>query len=667
MKRSIFRRDRSHPEKTCVVSPTLRAAIRADQRGAFDRNMLFAMPINSALALAVLAVATHAGQQAFAILWFAAAMTVNALRFGVCLIGSDGGLDAASARRTDRLLRLSVLTAGLSGCVWALLPLLSAFHTTPQTVFYLTVTCGVTAGSVTHGIAYARCPIAFITPPLLSIVAVLLLVEPGIDRTCLALTVLLYLAALIRSAFQSERVFRTASRLKHEARALAASLADAKGRAVAVAEAMTRRAAHDPLTDLLNRAGFIEQVEARRVTGGRRETAVMQLDLDGFKAINDSLGHKAGDRVLVEVASRIRRILPPDAVIARFGGDEFAVFWDPRRRGGDPLVLAERLIASVGAPMAGLDATRLGVSAGIRVARDTDVDDMLLSADIALYEAKRTGRNRACLFDETLRDELARKRDIERDLPRALREAALEVWFQPIFADGGRRMASFEALIRWTHPRHGRVPPPDIITGAAAAGASEALLRFILDQSCRMLADLDRCGRPDMEVALNVSPREMVGTPVDAIVLARLAADGLDPRRLAIEITEETALDVQATRDKLAVLSAAGIRIAVDDFGVGYSSLGSLRHLRPHRVKIDRCFVTGIAGSSEDLTLVKAILGLGRELGFEVVAEGVETEADRATLEAAGCLTMQGFLLGRPAPAAAILAELGVVPLTAAA
>ena len=275
---------------------------------------------------------------------------------------------------------------------------------------------------------------------------------------------------------------------------------------------------------------------------------------------------------------------------------------------------------------------------------------MLTCADEALHAAKAAGRNRFRIFDESLRGRIELRRDCERDLSHALAEGGIVVWFQPIFGEGGRTVAGLEALVRWHHPVHGWVPPGEIVAAAARAGLTESLLRVILEQVCGALQALRAGGVQGVRVAMNVSPREMVQVPVDEIVLERLRTLGLPPAMLEIEITEETALDIEAVQGKLLALSRAGIGIALDDFGIGYSSLASLRPLRAGRVKIDRSLVTGLADSDDKRGLVQAVLGLGRALGLEVVAEGVETAEDLAVLRSLGCPFVQGYHLGRPAP-----------------
>ncbi len=646
---------RSMPTMRPVPGPAseLERLIRRDQLEAVRASLLNAIPVNMLLGLAGTLVAAQAGHGTAGLIWFSASIAANLVRIGLCLAPCSGLAQtaqtspdraAAASRAVDRQLSLCVLTALVSGCVWACLPLLCAGYTGPQTLFYLTVTCGITAGAVTHGIAYARIPAAFITLPLLS-VAGCLVAAGGFDRLCLAATVLLYLAALLRSTAASQTVFREASRLKNEARALA--------------EAMRLRATHDDLTGLLNRTGFAQAAEAD-LARPREDRSLLLLDLDGFKSVNDVYGHKTGDRVLVEVARRLRLALPEGCHAARLGGDEFAVLHDASATGEAASVLAERLIHVVAQRFESFDTGRLGVSIGVCDARAGSLTHLLSQADEALYAAKAGGRNRYRLFDEHLRTRLEMRRDCERDLSAALTEGALAVWFQPIFGAGGRRVASLEALIRWRHPVHGWVPPADIVAAAAMAGLTESLLRFVVEQGCGMVGALRARGMTDLSVAINVSPAEMAQTAVDRIVLDRLRALDLPPSAWEIEITEETTLDIEAVRGKLSALSRAGIRIALDDFGAGYSSLAYLRQLRADRLKIDRSLVTGLAASEDKRGLVQTVLGLGETQRIEIVAEGVESAEDLAALQALGCTHLQGFHLCRPMPAADLLHWLSV-------
>jgi diguanylate cyclase len=629
--------------------------VRRDQLAAVRQGVLAAIPVNILLGLASLLVAFHSGAGEAGAVWFAASTGVNLLRIGLCRASCPGlgltagltpGMAAEASRSLDRHLRACTSAAFLSGVVWAFQPLLCAGYTSPQTLFYLTITCGITAGSVTHGTAYARIPVSFILLPLLS-VATCLVYAGGFDRLCLAACVLLYLAALTRTAFESEAGFRAASRLKNDATALARSRAEAHASASAIAEEMQWRATHDDLTGLMNRAGFIQQAEIRLRDG---KTCLLLLDLDGFKFVNDVYGHKTGDRVLVEVARRLRMTLPADGLAARLGGDEFAVLYDPARSGVPHVALAAAFIAAVARPFDGFDAGRLGISIGIHAGREPSLMEMLSCADEALYASKAAGRNRFRLFDDGLRERLQMRRDLERDLSQALAENGLAVWFQPIYAADARTLVGLEALVRWSHPRLGQIAPPDLIAAAAMSGLTESLLRFVLEQVCALLQVLRAGGYETVRVAMNVSPREMAQVPVDEIVIDRLASLGLPPAMLEIEITEETALDIGAVQGKLQALSRAGVRVALDDFGIGYSSLSSLRQLRADRIKIDRSFVTGLSASDDKRGLVLAVLGLGRLLGLEVVAEGVESAEDLQLLQVMGCPFLQGYHLGAPIP-----------------
>jgi diguanylate cyclase len=635
----------------------LEALVRRDQLTAVRRGILIAIPVNGLLAVAITLVAFRHGDCAAGSIWFAANMVVSICRvahcFGPFSSASDENLSSpnslpSSKDPVEKTLRLFWISSFASGLVWSLISALCGGYTTPQTLFYLTVVCGTTAGAVTCGTAYARVPMAFITPPLLTVVCCLFY-NGGFDRNCLAATVLLYLAALIWIARQSEESFRKTSRIKNEAMAISESLRVAHAHSVIVARQMAHRASHDELTGLLNRAGFMQEVDGY-ASIEHSTFGLLLLDLDGFKSVNDVFGHIAGDRVLAEVARRLREMLNDKFTIARIGGDEFAIFYDSQASDDSPEVLATRLITAIEVPFASFDAGRLGASIGIYVSSDLNIAEMLTCADEALYTAKSSGRNRYYLFDDTLRRHLDMRRDIERDLQRALSNNALEVWYQPIFGIDGKKLVNFEALLRWKHPTHGWIPPEDLVSTAAMAGLSDQLMTFIFDEVCGLIQTLRRLDLGHVWVAMNVSPREVSRIAIDDFVLKRLDERGLPANMLEIEITEETAMDIRSVRDKLRRLSFAGVRIAIDDFGAGYSSLSSLRSLQLDRIKIDRCFVTGIAESSSDEILVQTILKLGRSFGIEVVAEGVQTVESLNLLQKLGCEFVQGYYLARPAP-----------------
>ena len=640
-----------------VDGASLQQLVRADQLLAVRRTVLMSIPINLLLSFAALLVAWNAGRGAEGAIWFAASAAVSLLRFLLCRVPLSALADVRSGA-AEQQLRSQWILVLMSGIVWAFIPVLCDGYTSPQTLFYIALQCGITAGAVTHGYAYSRIPVSFISPPLL-VGMVCMLYVGGFDRNCLAATVLLYLLALIRSSYESEVAFLETCRLKNQATAMSRSLEIANGQVTGVAVEMRHRASHDALTGLLNRSGFLD--EARR---GTRDHAagfcLMLLDLDDFKSINDAFGHRAGDNLLVEVAKRLRADLPERFIVARLGGDEFAVLF-AIDAASEPEALAARLIANVAAPFSAFDRGRVGVSIGLCRSPRVDIDEMLVCADAALYAAKSGGRNRYHVFDDTLRAHLEMRRDVEHDLGRALSEDALEVWYQPILGEGGRSLMSFEALLRWNHPKLGWIPPQELVAVASLAGLSEPLMRYILKDICGMLQTLQAIGLPHIRVAMNVSPREMMQLAVDELILAKLRKHDLPPSMLEIEITEETAMNIQAVQGKLAALSGAGVQIAIDDFGVGYSSLGALRQLYVNRVKIDRGFVTGISGSAENQALVLAVLNLAQSFRFEVVAEGVETAEDLHRLQELGCPAMQGYYLRRPMPQHETIEWIGLV------
>ncbi|WP_291422786.1 bifunctional diguanylate cyclase/phosphodiesterase [Acidocella sp.] len=639
--------------------------IRRDQVASIRRSTLISLPVGSMVGAIVMLVARRYGHGVLGGKWFAAIFIINIIRVILCITplpplagekGPSRRFAAFAGLSVEKYLHLFWITSLVSGLLWSLIFLFCNGYTTPQTVFYLTVVCGITAGAVTTGIAYAPVPISFTIPPLLSVIGCLLYAG-GFNYNSLAATVLLYLIMLISVSRQSEASFRAASRLKNDASAMAESLKKAHTESVLIAEQMSHRATHDELTGLFNRTGFSKQVE-KYAASGPATFCLMLLDLDGFKLVNDGFGHATGDKVLVEVSHRLREVLAGEFTVARIGGDEFAVFYAQQASGESPHVLATRLIAAIEAPYAEFDTSRVGVSIGIYQSQDVNIANMLTSADEALYAAKFSGRNRYRMFDEYLRERLSMKCDVERDLQRALSKKEVEVWYQPVFSIDGKNIINYEALLRWKHPTHGWISPADLVLIAAKAGHSEQLMSFIFDEVCGMIQTLRSLNLEHIWVAMNMSPRDVSNLPIDECVLNGLKVLNLPAQMLEIEVTEETAMDTISVQTKINRLSEVGVRIAVDDFGAGYSSLASLRKLSVNRIKIDRCFITGITESANDKILVQTILKLGQSLGLEVVAEGVETAEVLHLLRGFGCELVQGYYLGYPAPKQEIISRL---------
>lgn len=348
--------------------------VLVDQMSSVRRSVLIAIPVNMLLGFANLLVAFDHHRYRTAMLWFGVSTLVNIWRIHLCRQHVDGVAISGIyvSRNSDsrnpislvaRQLRRFSFGALMSGFVWAGVPLLCDGYTSSSTLFYLTVVCGVTAGAVTHGTAYARVPLAFITPSLLSVVACLLY-QGAFERYCLAATVLLYLLALSRSAVESEAAFREASSAKNQATSLARSLEAAHCQALSTQKQMQHQAWHDHLTGLLNRTGFMVRA-AQYMPAAGRSACLMMLDLDGFKVVNDVYGHRGGDDVLAEVGRRLTAHQPTDALVARLGGDEFAILYVPELVGESPESLAQRLIDNV--PVDIKDAKCLGVSIGIHI------------------------------------------------------------------------------------------------------------------------------------------------------------------------------------------------------------------------------------------------------------------------------------------------------------
>ena len=423
-------------------------------------------------------------------------------------------------------------------------------------------------------------------------------------------------------------------------------------------ERMTHQALHDPLTGLPNRTLFVDRLAIALARARRNHTlaAVLFLDLDRFKVVNDSLGHQAGDEVLLAVAARLDGVLRSNDTAARFGGDEFTVLIEDL--GDERLVLglAERIAAAFAepVPVGGRDLA-LSASVGVAVtAGDGTPEDLLRDADAAMYRAKERGRDRIEVFDQSLRERVTRRLETENDLRRAIAEGELRTHYQPKVRIDTHEIIGVEALVRWEHPERGLVPPGDFIPLAEETGLIVALGEWVLRDACRQAASWD------VTVSVNLSRRQLEQEDLVELVAATLAATGLPPERLCLEITESTVMrDPERSLETLRALKALGVGLAIDDFGVGYSSLSQLKHLPPvDLLKIDKSFVDNLVSGVEDRAIVTAILSLAGAYGMTSIAEGVEDERQAETLSALGCELAQGYLFARPQPAEALHATL---------
>jgi diguanylate cyclase (GGDEF)-like protein/PAS domain S-box-containing protein len=419
-------------------------------------------------------------------------------------------------------------------------------------------------------------------------------------------------------------------------------------------ERLVHEAYHDALTGLASRALFRERALAALQRGGAG-VAVLLLDLDGFKKVNDSLGHAAGDALLVQVATRLRAAVREDDVVARFGGDEFAVVIESGTARADAEAVAGRITAALAEPVqVGGRELHVAVSIGLACGTDAgDVDQLLRNADLAMYRAKSTGGAGLAAYDAGMLAGLVQRLELEADLRLALDRGELALHYQPTVDLRTGEIVGFEALVRWHHPVRGMVSPLDFIPIAEATGLIVPLGRWVLTEACRQAVAWGAGSTRRLKMGVNVSVRQFEHGDLSTMVADVLAETGMPVGQLCLEMTESVLLtDTDENLTQLQRLKALGVTLAMDDFGTGYSSLAYLRRYPMDILKIDRSFVDRLGGDREDEALVRTIVRLGRTLGMTTVAEGIEDAAQLATLGALGCDLAQGFFLSRPLPAA---------------
>ncbi len=434
----------------------------------------------------------------------------------------------------------------------------------------------------------------------------------------------------------------------------------------------------DPLTGLPNRVLFMDRLTMayeRFVREPANLFAVLFLDLDGFKNVNDSLGHRVGDQLLVAVARRLERsvrgtdtvaYLGREQTVARLGGDEFTILLDGLAARGDVSLAAQRLMAGLAGPfdLCGKEVF-VGASIGIALASGEyeSPEDILRDADTAMYSAKNDGKARFAVFDETMRARVVARLQLESDLHRALEQREFRVHYQPILSMESDVIVGFEALLRWDHPERGLVHPAEFIPVAEETGLISQLGRWALAEACRQMSEWHKiCPTdPPLRVAVNISSKQFMQPDLVSQIAEVLAETGLSPRGLELEITETSIVDHPKTAAAVLVrLRELGIQVSIDDFGTGYSSLSYFQKFTVDTLKIDRSFV-GQMGSSESQEIVQAIVTLAHNLKLAVIAEGVETEIQRGRLKALACDYVQGYYYSEPVnshAAAALVASI---------
>jgi diguanylate cyclase (GGDEF)-like protein len=430
-------------------------------------------------------------------------------------------------------------------------------------------------------------------------------------------------------------------------------------------DGLAHRVLHDPLTDLPNRTLFLDRLELAlaRLPRHRTSIAVLFVDLDDFKVVNDSLGHGAGDRLLVELGRRLRTAIRPADTIARFGGDEFVVLCEDINEARDAVVVGERIVAAASEPFL-LQGREMFVSAsvGVAIAIDGEAtpETLLRDADAAMYRAKERGHGRVEVFDEALRTRIMERLDLENGLRRALQRDELCVYYQPEISLSQRRMVTVEALLRWKHPERGLLEPSEFVGLAEQTGLIVEIGAWVLNEACRQVM-VWRGKGADVDVAVNVSARQLVQPDIVEVVRDALERTGLPPAALCLEITESAVMhDPEAALATLTLVKELGVKVALDDFGVGFSSLAQLKEMLPlHALKVDRSFISGLGDDERNSAIVAAVVMLASTLGVTAIAEGVETEAQAIQARALGCDVSQGYYFTAPEPPEAIAERLG--------
>jgi diguanylate cyclase (GGDEF)-like protein/PAS domain S-box-containing protein len=424
---------------------------------------------------------------------------------------------------------------------------------------------------------------------------------------------------------------------------------------------------HDPLSNLPNRLLFTERVENALERGQRdkRCGAVLLVDLDHFKHINESLGHATGDLLLKEVGERLRQQLQGAMTLARLGGDEFGLLCEDCATAEQAAGLAQQLLNCLTQPFV-VNGHELFIGASVGISLfpgDADnVAQVLRNVDSALFKAKSSGREGYAFYAQELTEYARQRVELVSALRHALEHDELRVYYQPLICLHSRQMIGVEALVRWQHPQRGLVPPGEFIPIAEESGLIGAIDAWVLDKACRQMVAWQAADYSLRFVAVNVSSRMFSRGELDSRVAQVLADTGLDPAFLELEVTESAVMDnPDAALALLDRLRALGVRLAIDDFGTGYSSLARLKRLPVHKLKLDQSFIMGLPHDQDDVAITRAVIALGHSLGLKVLAEGIEQQEQAELLEQLGCDHAQGYYFGRPQPAEALLAQLPLV------
>ena len=649
-------------------------------RDLLDRQPLLAL-INLPVALVAAAILADAVPQVWLWPWLALVTGVQALRAVLWLAVRRHLVPLSHARLGPAL----TATATVAGLAWGAAGVLFGGGSgMAQGVFVPFLLAGMSAAAVTALPGHPPAFFAFVWAALAPYAARLAF-EPDRVSHAMALITLIYAGGLSAVGYQVHRTLRRAAELHLQNASLVRRLDGARQHleatvahrtlalqaandALSTEVAERRRSeervrhllAHDPLTNLPNRLLLFDRLDQALARSRRfgSKTGVMVFDIDRFKEINDTFGHPAGDRLLVDLADRIKAVVRATDTAARIGGDEFALVAPDLADGGQVSFLAQRLLDACGQPFdLGDHALKISMSIGAALFPEhgQDADSLLRAADAALYAAKASGRGRFGLYSQTLHAALQERRRLALDLQQACERGQLRLAYQPRFALTDRRLVAVEALLRWDHPELGTLPPAQFIAVAEGSGLIREVGRWVLNTACAQSRAWRDAGRP-LCVAVNLSAVEFRQPDLPEQIRRSLAHAGLEPDLLELEITESACMDPEsdALEPGIAEIKRLGVRLAIDDFGTGYSSLAYLKWLPFDVLKVDRSFVNNIDGDPRDEAIVTTIITLARRLEKTVVAEGVENSRQLEALARLGCHEAQGFLLGRPVPPEAI-------------
>ncbi|MFB9264129.1 putative bifunctional diguanylate cyclase/phosphodiesterase [Bradyrhizobium erythrophlei] len=611
------------------VDESLAGQIRAEQMSLVLGYSAGIMVANACNAIVLAAALWHSPDRITALVW-ATAVVSAALAFG---------FQAHSARRITKpqfvsrntMYRL-VRNALLLGSAWGVVPV--AFFNNASSGAQLVITC-LCAGMLAGGaLAFATIPVAAIafTTPIFLGTAICLGRNGDFVYLLVAILVVVYGAVLLRAVFVNAFAFTR--------------------RVIAQLEA-EKSVRQDPLTHLPNRFAFNESLAdaLKRLTHSGEEFAVLLLDLDRFKDINDRFGHPAGDEFLVQVAARLQRCTRAAEHVARIGGDEFGLIMANLARAEDAFEIAERFVGAFADPFL-IDGCEVAgaTSVGIVLApRDgTTSHDLLKHVDIALYRAKKAGPGTICFFEASDDRSARHRRALQRDLELAIERDELFLVYQPFLDIDENRITGFEALLRWRHPVRGLIPPSEFIPIAEETGLIHQIGEWVIRRACATLSTWPG----NVRMAVNFSAAQFHNAGILQTIVQALADAGVSPDRLEIEITESMLISKYGPASSiLNSLLQLGVTVALDDFGTGFSSLTYLRKLPFSRIKIDQSFIRDMLTQPDCAAIVKSVIGLAQDLRISVVAEGVETTDQLDYLRQTNCDEVQGYLIGRPVPA----------------